>query len=191
MNDQDSLPRFILVVPDWDLLKYFGAKACRFGISDISFKILKWMANNIDRVIECRKEDLSRIKPGVISPAEPKIIWVKMINRVEVTARVLAVRNKFNQAMADMVADRKSHFILDPNSVVEDSSLISAIHGTLNAEGHIRYWKKIDELIEKFDYKEVSLKPDRVRVPQLGQKCYSSHKKFFFPNKVCHPNMHH
>ena len=42
------------------------------------------MILNIDRILDSRKDDLRRIKPGAVEPEDPKIIWVKMINRVNV-----------------------------------------------------------------------------------------------------------
>ena len=46
LNEETSLPRFILVIPDWDILKYIDHFT--FGISLIAGKCLNWIINNME-----------------------------------------------------------------------------------------------------------------------------------------------
>ena len=55
--DQDPqfaphLPRFIIVVPDWDIIK--NIEYYRYGITMIAEKVMKWVVTNMNRAIETR-----------------------------------------------------------------------------------------------------------------------------------------
>ena len=68
------LPRFIIVVPDWDIVKYVGHY--KYGVTIITKKIVRWMVTNMSRSIQTHKDDLSRTKKGAVTPSEPKFVWV-------------------------------------------------------------------------------------------------------------------
>ena len=98
-------------MPDWDLVK--NLTDISFGISIIIERILKWVVKAINRAIQMRKDDLAKIKAGSVVRNEPKIMWVKMVNRPVVVHRALAIRHKFNRALENSIADNRNHFIMD------------------------------------------------------------------------------
>ena len=93
------LPRFIIVIPDWDLVKHIGHY--KYGISLITGRILHWLILEMNEMVEIRRDNLKRSKEGATVATEPKFVWVKMINRVGCYDRALSVRNKFNTILED------------------------------------------------------------------------------------------
>ena len=149
------LPRYILIVPDWDIVKHIGHY--KFGVTTILQKVVKWIVVNMFRAIETRKEDLAQSKKGATFPSEPKIIWVKMINRVNCHDRALSVRNKFNAVLDDILADYNNHYVIDINTKLSDASYFAK--NTFNEDGAIHFWLEINELIKEYDVHNISLKP--------------------------------
>ena len=92
-----TLPRIVLIAPDWDMVKYIGHY--KFGISKISEKLLQWTISQMVQEVETRKNDLSRIKKGAVVHNEPKVIWIKMLDRPGCINKALSVCGKFNRAM--------------------------------------------------------------------------------------------
>ena len=84
-------------------------------------------------------------------PNELLFIWLKMINRINISDRVLAVRNCFNNAMEQALAGCSQHYVLDVSSALNDASYFSLSQKSLNATGQTRFWLKLDSEIENFE----------------------------------------
>ena len=56
LNEAHKLPRFIIIIPDWDILKFIDHYT--FGIEAITEKILAWMMDNIHCVVADKKEQI-------------------------------------------------------------------------------------------------------------------------------------
>ena len=65
LNESKKMPKLILILPDWDIVKMVG-DVC-FGISAILHSIIKWVVTNIHRSLEIRKDDLFRRKASAIA----------------------------------------------------------------------------------------------------------------------------
>ena len=83
------LPRYILVIPDWDIVKHIGHY--QYGVSLIAQKVIHWIVSNMTKAVQSRKDDLEREKIGATHHSEPKIIWLAMINRPGCIDRALSV----------------------------------------------------------------------------------------------------
>ena len=67
MNQKDKhLPRMILMVPDWDILKFINHYS--YGITAFSGKCIDWLLINMERMIESRKEQLRKRRAGSVCP---------------------------------------------------------------------------------------------------------------------------
>ena len=98
VNENQLLPHFIIIVPDWDILK--SIKYYDYGVSKIIGSTLEWLVREIDRLITTKKIDLAKIRPGAVISSEPKIIWITMLGR-PYPSRVLALRKKFNAILEE------------------------------------------------------------------------------------------
>ena len=153
MNANKLLPRMILMVLDWDLLQFIDH--CSYGISMLCGQVINWLLRNIERTIESCKEELRKRRAGAVLQNEPKIIWVKMINRSN-PQWILSVCTKFNNALEELLVNRCYHYILDVNKAVFEGRNFT-YNNLLNVRGQQVYWLEIDQIIERFDYHEESL----------------------------------
>ena len=119
INDKKSplLPRMIILIPDWDILHFINHYS--YGVSMMSGKCIDWLLNNMEHMIKAKKDHLCCRRVGAVMPNKLKIIWIKMINRSN-KQKILAVKNKFNRALVDLLANHRYHYILDPGKKVED-----------------------------------------------------------------------
>ena len=121
------------------------------------------------RAVETKKDDLKRKKPGSIIPSEPKFLWVKMLNRVNGRSEFLALRWKFNDVLDEICSQREQHYDIDIVDIMADPAYYDANNFIYN-DCLKRFWTEIDRMIEKFNMKRISLKPELA-------------KKNFFPKR--------
>ena len=102
LNEEVILPKYIIILPDKDLIEEanFGG----FGCKVIFESMLHWIATNVERVLEIRKDDLKSKRAGaILTDDEPSIVWVKMLTRpfIRITDKgfVFAQRHTFNKLM--------------------------------------------------------------------------------------------
>ena len=82
------LPCFIIIMPDWDILK--SDNFYNYGIKELCNANVHWLVNEIDRVVSTKKEDMFQSRKGSICISEPKIIYTKMIYRPTKSSAVAA-----------------------------------------------------------------------------------------------------
>ena len=165
-NDAEKLPRIIMVLLDWDLVKYIGFKHVHTKI--IFSEVLDWIINNMKRAVQSKRDHLMRKKAGAVTDNDPKIIWVKMINRFgdgnfkknDPMLRALSQKGKFNHVLEDRLTAEQAHYVMDVNMAVNDGKYFTAAN-QLNGDGRVAYWVEITEQIQLFDFRRITLKPLR------------------------------
>ena len=163
INDNQHLPRFLLVFPDRDLITSMGKEFIKFGVGDALGRIVDKLIANVDRIVNNRKTDLYFKRPGAISPGEPKFIWIKMIRRPnEASNSVQSVRTKFNSILEKAITGKRHNYILDFDGVLSNDSFDR--NAELNPTGMIEAWLEIDRKIQMFDKQQLSLKPECITV---------------------------
>ena len=78
MNNKDHLLLYLLIIPDKDLLTWYHHY--NYSISRILQVDLKHFAEEIDKLLKMRREQLIQRRPGAVTE-KTKVIWVKMLNR--------------------------------------------------------------------------------------------------------------
>ena len=75
---------------------------------------LKWILININCMIETRKEDLDKKKPGALSTmSEPRLIGVQMVRRLKFAqTRIFSIANKFKHILEEVIAGDQGSYIL-------------------------------------------------------------------------------
>ena len=125
LNDTLKLPRLIVVIPEEDLLKFIMKPSV--SVSKMSAEAFTWLMNQVDYAIEAKKDNLTMRKPGAVV-FDPKIIWVKMINRIRRYIKTLANRKAFNETLEHLISNRPRHYLLDIIDVMEDGSLVDSMN---------------------------------------------------------------
>ena len=160
LNECKKIPRFILIVPDWDIL--LGLQYFSYGIEEFVQKIIGWMDDKIKSAIEEKKDQFFKMKPGSITTTEPKLVWVKMLRRKRSNKKVLTVRGKYNDALEDILVQSKYHHIIDPNPKMSKAEYFSNAN-ILTENGKTAYWIEIDDCIKMFEGNKLKLKPSKYK----------------------------
>ena len=77
INACKKLLRMIIIIPDQDIVK--SVDFYKFGITMIFDKVLKWLVNEINKVVSTKKDELEKRRAGSIVASEPKIVYMTML----------------------------------------------------------------------------------------------------------------
>ena len=126
-----------MVIPDKDILAdlpLFG-----FGVKQVLKKELNWMVRQFHQMIEARKDNLKKIRPGALLPFDTKIIRVKMIARPTSTnaklVQLLKLRRKLNETLEECLTKFTSMRVMNLQSMT-DCNLFNE-DGSLTQSGKI------------------------------------------------------
>ena len=158
LNEIHKIPRIILIMPDKSIIK--GIKHEEYGVSKILGICLNHLVKQLSESIERKKQCMELLKPGSITPGEPKFIWLKMIDRPNKKDKSLKQRDKFNAILEEELSARNHNYIMDINDKLDIGCFDR--HGYLTPRGMELTWIEIDQIIKSFDFQEISLKPSAV-----------------------------
>ena len=164
LNDNFKLPRYIIIPLDKDILDCISHN--NFGVNILLEEVLDWLARNIDRAIDLRKEDMRGKRIGsIVSSGEPRIIWVVMVTSPFIKKAdkgyIFTQTRKFNDLLLDIMLKYKhAHYmkIVFPT----DKDLFDR-QGNLSSIGKITFWREVNKQIKAFEKCETDLRPDSGR----------------------------
>ena len=169
-----TLPKYLVVILDHDLLDIIHC--CEGTQSTTIQTITYWFVWQIYTVV-CRKIiDLFEKKPGSLSSFNTKIVFVKMVCRVDkhgddtIPGKLNKLRPHFNDTLNNTVA-KVGQYILTINScnAYEDYDN----RGFLSVKGKGNFWLEMDDLIQHFDFNKIKLLPNPKNPPR--QRPCNSH----------------
>ena len=88
------------------------------------------------------------------------MMWIKALEKPTASENEEVLRQKYNDILEETLVSRKNSHIIDIKDVVKKALFDRSGH--LTAEGKIKLWREIDEMIQKFDQYEIDLKPQPV-----------------------------
>ena len=181
LNKIQKNPRMIIVIPDRNILQSIVHE--EFGVSRIIGRVVSHLIHEMEKVIDIKKEMMEKLKPGSLSPAEPKIIWLKMIDRFN-DSKLMKNMEKFNAILEETLSNKRQHYIADVSKALIYKNFDR--NRDLNAEGRINYWVELDSQIKRFDRQEISLKPNPVvstahAISKQKKKEKENNKRFKLP----------
>ena len=94
LNKYNTMPRFLVIIPDADIVKYVNYTGS--GRSRILGAAIEWFTDELLELIKEKKDAMRLTRPGSVTPLEPKIIFVKMIDRPDCKEEYASQREKFN-----------------------------------------------------------------------------------------------
>ena len=160
LNKYHLLPRFIVMIPEWDILKHLNYY--EFGISKMIGAGIEWLIDEISNLITDKKEQMRLVRPGAVTSLEPKVIWLKIISR-PYNPKIMLQREKFNAILEETLFKTKKMYIMD----VQEEANLSFTHdfelnGELNKYGKAKFWKEFDRQLGKLDRQQIRLKPQAI-----------------------------
>ena len=154
LNKYDKLPRFMLMIIDKDLIDFID---CSISGSTITLGMaIEWIIHEIEKFVDRKKNMMRELKPGSVTPGEPKFIWIRAISRPWNNKFTLA-RAKFNDVLEEILASRRDSYILDASSYIDKANYTRL--GDLTVVGREHFWRCVDDKLKKFDKQQISLKP--------------------------------
>ena len=188
INEKKQLPRFLVILLDKDLIS--ALNVFQDDIIPSLRDTVAWYVCQINIIIRCKRIDLLAEKPGSIYRADPSIIFVWMICRVDLNLYhgskldiVYSLWAKFNDSLNDAV-DRIGQHIMTINSSTTAGHFDSL--GNLSHKGKMALWLEMDDLLARFDKKEIKLLPNPVnnkpvhRVNHHTQQNHQRAKTFYW-----------
>ena len=154
LNETQHLPRMLVIIPDGDLLHSYDH--FEYGTSTVIGRCIDGLITQIDAEIDGKKNALKYKRPGVISLLEPKIIWVRMLNRPGVN-KILNLREKFNAILEQCLAESRTGYIMDPSAELLQRNMFDR-RNNITHEGWVIYWRHINMKLKQFDLKQEGAK---------------------------------
>ena len=164
VNERKRLLRFLVILLDKDIISAFNVFE-----DDIVTSIcdaVNWFVCQISVIIRRKRFDLITAKPGSIYRAYPAIVFIRMIRRVDLLFHrgskldlIYSMRAKFNDALNHAAARIDQH-------MMTINSCNTGAHfehlGDLSSKGKKVLWYEVDDLLERFDKKDIKLLPNPV-----------------------------
>ena len=189
LNKENYLPHTVLLIPDRDLI--LQADFFQPGIGYVMGVQLDWLLKNIHRAIKMRKEDLKSFYKGTIKEQEPRIIFLKMLQRpyrrnhpFPSYNMVIDLRIKFNRTLEQTTKKYPNMSTLDLNEAL--SSQMFDNFGNLTHLGKIAFWRTLDTMIKNLD-----LEPGPVDTNTCAHCSTATPFRSASWNGPYAPNLHH
>ena len=156
INDKDFLPRYIIIVPDKDIIE--SSRQAGFGCKVVFEKTLFWLMQQMETILSLRKEDIKGKKQGTLFAAEsfPKIVWMTMSIRPFIKnadkGYVFAQCKTFNSILKAMIPKFDNTLLLE-TELPDDRNLFD-FSGCITGYGKTLTWKEINRFIrEMYEFK--------------------------------------
>ena len=161
VNEHDHLPKILIFIIICDLLQ--DMDVYNIGIHESIKEATRWLIGQISIIIHCKRVELADKKPGSIYSDDPRMIFIRMLHRVEHQQqgshadKVLSLHAKFNDALNDAVAGTKQQMM-----TIMSCNMLTHFDrwGKLSEKGKHAYLREMDELIERFDLNKIKLLPN-------------------------------
>ena len=183
LNANTYLPCIVIIIPDWDIAKFFADQ--EIATNKVLTKSTKWMVKAMSRSVQKRKDDLKRLHPGAITSTEPKMIWVKMVDRPGVIDKALAARHKFNRAIENALVDKPYHHIIDVIEKMNEAKYYFQQEKKMNEDGMNRFWIEVTANIKEFEEDGLKLLPKK-NIPRKQNKHQGYNSKSHHQRKYKH-----
>ena len=140
VQDNVIFPKFVLVVPDDDLICYFNRNP-DIGLKKSMARLLNNIMTEHTRLVLAQKDYLP---PKSKKANYPQIIWIQPPEHDNFTNNDL--RRKFNECLNDIVQFHNNTITLPMKKVWDPSNrnLYIKKYGRFTAEGFSTYWKVVD-----------------------------------------------
>ena len=152
LNENDRLPKFICIIPDWDLIA--DLKKFDYGAAKNLSNIINWLMRQCDILVRRKRLLISEKKPGAVMEKYPTLIFTTMLKRIKryprqsKLAAICSLRPKLNQAINETAARQESK-VLNIRSCTTFCNFDR--DGMLTQQGKASFWREFDNLMERFE----------------------------------------
>ena len=146
LSAQPTLPKFVVVVPDNDIIKYFLYKD-EHDMQERYARLLKWLMCQYDRMVSSQKEYLT---PKSKRANEPYFVWIKPPMHESIHSKELRLREMFKKALDNCTSMHQNTFALQLKKMWDpsDKLLYNREERRFTANGLILYWQAVDKTVK-------------------------------------------
>ena len=148
MRDQPILPKFMVIVPDDDIIKFIKKREPE-AANEVGFaRAIKWLLCQIDRLIMTQKDFLpTKCK----RPGEPTVVFIQP--PIHDKFKNNGMRIAFNNALSKEVTYHDNVYALEMKKMWDpsDSSLYNRTDCKYTAKGYSSYWDAVDKTVRFAD----------------------------------------
>ena len=144
LNKCKYLPKYMVVVPDDDLITYLGCKN-EDGIATLLGRWMEWLVDEIQELIKKKK---SLLPAKACRDSYPFIYWVAAPLHHYFSKDRNALRVKFNLSMDSVVRAQKNMRIVTMKEFWEPKNSALVINDRMTETGLYFYWKAVDATVQ-------------------------------------------
>ena len=157
LNRRQHLPKYIIILLDKDILSMLDLDVA--GLTKQLERCIAWLAKQMTKLIEARKEKLYKMKQGAVPSSDefPTLIWVELFDKPYTRNRFIQEnRNKFNKGINEVALHEKNCRV----TAIESLGIRHfTLTGALNYEGKQQLWRDINYQMNNFYKKKTDLNP--------------------------------
>ena len=174
--------KYIIFSLEYDVIEY--VHQLKYGVKLVMTDVLQWLAKNIEKTLELRKEDLQWKRAGsLLTSTELRLVWLKMVQRPFIKNPhpdklfILKQQKKFNELLEKIMLKFLHSHILE--ICFPDESTLFEASGNLSSSGVNLYWSELHKTMKKFDRGEINLHPGKLDSGSgsSGYRHTSTHRK--------------
>ena len=172
-NRSDPLPKYIIMLPDNDIISSLKSKVIHTAL--VMGSTLHYLICQIDMLIDRHTQELIIKKPGAVLPDYPKVVWVRMLKRPAADMNnsnsyreKFYLHGKFNSILEERLFDGKAevHRIISIDVPPDEFDRL----GNLTSAGKTTFWLENNRGMYKFDTDKIKLKPCKGFNPVLSEQ---------------------
>ena len=141
INKEKSLPKFILLFLDDELIKYINYT--NQGVAELLRNWFKWLVNNINDMVAAKK---SYLPAKAKRDAEPAIYWNALPFHEEAFDN--EVRNIYNLTLETVLKQQSNMHLIKIKEVWNPFDNNLAVMGIFTPEGRLAFWKAVDKALK-------------------------------------------
>ena len=149
MNKNTYLPKYLIMLPDMDLVESIIRNKLREDIEDI----LNWIINQVSKLLITRREDLKYKNPGSVTADLTRVIWVKMLARPNSNSyrlqKIWRLKNKYNEILTFLLEAEKYMHIIELKNMEEYKYFDK--QGNLSTAGKAEFWANFNKELKITD----------------------------------------
>ena len=187
INRYSKLPKYVIVIFDYSFIQEVESKK---EIGDL----LMWLIREYMRIIEMRKEKLTK---KAVATDGPKLVFVKMLpksNKLDHMNRFKAKRRLFNKSLEEITSRIKFTACLNVDEIMPSQKpQYSLSTGLLSDVGFKIFWAQLNHLMRKLDLNISDVRITQCTISTTHTESASGNQKSIYQYQIgdvrqCYPN---
>ena len=153
MNDQMRIPKWIVIVPEADIISDFDLPKKNLCVADLFAQTIEWIMKEMKLIIE---ESLKKGMPQSSTEIDrkfPNFLWITPVDHCNLNTKNRELREKFSKTLVE-VAKLHNELIVLPLKQLwmkDNIELFSKMDQKMTQKGANLFWMSIDRTVKYAD----------------------------------------